>query len=99
MLRGRKPSKLVILSSSLTMSDTVRRLVEVEWDQIEYGVFDVIQSYLVEHPDSYYMAPTEQWLCYLTREFGLLMLVEDFSAMSEEDIEEYITGALELLYK
>lgn len=77
----------------------IRRLVEVDWTGIEYGVWDAIQSFLVEHPDSYYMAPTEQWLCYLTREFGLLKIVNNFSILTKEETDDYITEVLEGLYK
>ncbi len=75
-----------------------RQLIEVRWDGLEYGVFDAIQSLLVEHPQSYYMATNKQWLCYLTRDYGLLKLINDFTMMSDRDIDDYIIGVLELLY-
>lgn len=74
------------------------RLVEANWTGIDYNVWDSIQGLLVEHPGWYYMAPSYQWLCYLTRDHGLIMLTNDFSAMSEEDIDEYIVGVLEMMY-
>lgn len=75
------------------------RLVEANWVGLDYNVWDAIQSLLVEHPGWYYMAPSKQWLCYLTQEHGLLMLQNDFSDMEDEAIDEYIVGVLELLYK
>lgn len=74
------------------------RLVEVNWTGLPYNEFDAIQSLLIEHPGWYYMCPNRQWLCYVTREFGLLKLVNDFTMMSEEQVDEYIVGVLELLY-
>lgn len=73
-------------------------LYPVSWIGLEYGVFDAIQSLLVEHPGWYYMAPNQQWMCYLTRDHGLLKLVNDFTMMSEEEIDEYVEGVLEMLY-
>lgn len=74
------------------------QLIEVRWDSLEYGIFDVIQGWLVEDPDSYYIAPNRRWLCYLTREYGLIQFVHDFTMMSDEEISAYIIGAIELLY-
>lgn len=73
-------------------------LMEVNWVGLNYDIFDAIQSHLVENPNAYYMSPSRQWLCYLTREFGLLMLRNDFTMMSDEDISDYILGVLDLLY-
>lgn len=72
----------------------MRRLVEVDW-RVPLGVEDAIQSYLVEHPDSYYLAGNNLW--YLDRDLGLLLLQHDFSAMNDEEISEYLIGVLELL--
>jgi hypothetical protein len=74
------------------------RLVEVNWTALPYNEFDAIQSLLVDHPGWYYIPPSRQWLCYLTRDHGLLKLVNDFSMMEDEQIDEYITGVLEMLY-
>lgn len=78
--------------------EEVRRLVEVNWAALPYNEFDAIQSLLVDHPGWYYICPSQQWICYLTREHGLLKLENDFTMMSENDIEEYIVGVLEMLY-
>lgn len=74
------------------------QLVEVNWVGLDYGVVDAIQSLLVEHPETYYMATNRQWLWYLTREHGLLQLVNDYTMMSDEQVDEYIAGVLEMLY-
>lgn len=76
-----------------------RQLVEVDWVGIPLSVPDAVQSYLVEHPDSYYMPASRQWLYYLTREHGLLQVVHDFSMMDDDAVSEYIIGVLELLYQ
>jgi hypothetical protein len=75
------------------------QLIEVDWTGLPYDVFDAVQSFLVDHPDSYYLAPNLKWMCYLTREFGLIMLHHDFSGMDDEEISDYLVGALELLYE
>jgi hypothetical protein len=71
-------------------------LIESDW-RGALTVFDAIQSYLVEHPEHYYMAPSYQWLCVVTRDLGLVMFERDFRGMSEEDIGEYIFGALDMM--
>jgi hypothetical protein len=78
------------------MKDYPRQLIEVDWTGA-LTALDAIQSFLVEHPTSYYMAPNRQWLFYLTRKHGLLQLVNDFSTMSKRDIGDYIMGVLELM--
>lgn len=78
------------------MDDDIRELIEVDWTGA-LSATDAIQSFLVEHPTSYYMAPNRQWLYYLTRKHGLLQLVEDFSTMSREEIGDYIMAVVELL--
>lgn len=80
------------------MANAPTRLVEVNWTALPYNEFDVIQGLLIEHPGWYYMVPNQQWLCYLTREHGLLKLVNDFTMMSKEEIDDYIEGVLEMLY-
>lgn len=72
-------------------------LVESDWMAIDFSVWDAIQSYLVDHPDHYYMAPNNQWLCYLTRKRGLIMFEHDFTNFSDEEISAFIIGALELM--
>jgi hypothetical protein len=43
------------------------------------------------------MSANRQWLFFLTRDFGMLQLFNDFRAMSNEQVVEYIFGALEFL--
>jgi hypothetical protein len=69
------------------------RLVEVDW-LTPLGFFDVIQSLLVEHPHSYYLMQNQQCLFYLTRSHGLLKMIDDFSGMTHEDLQEYILDVL-----
>lgn len=71
-------------------------LVEVDMSVCNYTPFDAIYSYLVEHPDHFYMAPNNQWLCYLVRGRGLLMFTNDFNGMTDEEISDYLIGALEM---
>lgn len=74
----------------------MRRLVEVDW-RVPLGVEDAIQSYLVEHPDSYYISGNNQHLWYLDRDLGLVLLQHDFSRMNDEEISEYLIGVLDLM--
>jgi hypothetical protein len=56
---------------------------------------DVIQSYLVEHPNSYYMPPNNQHLWYLDRQAGLILVQRDFTNLSHEEISDIIIAILE----
>jgi hypothetical protein len=75
-----------------------RQLIEVDWFG-ELTVNDAIQSYLVDHPDSYYIPANRRWVMYLTREHGLIQMFDDFSMMDDVEVSEYITAVLEMLYK
>lgn len=70
--------------------------VAVDW-RVPLSIADYVQSFLVDMPNAYYMGPGKQWLWFLTRDIGLIELVCDFSAMSKRDIDDYISGALEML--
>lgn len=75
----------------------IATLIETDW-MVPLGLNDAIQSFLVEHPTTYYMAGNRQFMFYLTREHGLLQIVNDFTMMEEEEVEEYLAGVLEMLY-
>jgi hypothetical protein len=74
-----------------------RQLIEVDW-RGGLTVNDAIQSFLVDHPDSYYIPASRRWLMYLTREHGLIQMFDDFTTMDDTEIADYITGVLEMLY-
>lgn len=73
-----------------------KTLVEVDWVGTPLSVHDAIQSYLVEHPESYWLPPGRRWIYYLDRDLGLLQLVHDFTMMNDEEITAYLIGALEM---
>lgn len=75
-----------------------RELIEVDWHGA-LTVNDAIQSYLVDHPDSYYIPANRRWVMYLTREHGLVQIFNDFTMMDDVEVSEYITAVLEMLYK
>jgi hypothetical protein len=74
-----------------------RKLIAVDW-RVPLGAVDAIQSFLVEHPGTYYMSGNRQSLYLLTREHGLLFLVNDFRGLTNDQVAEYIRGVLEFLY-
>lgn len=43
------------------------------------------------------MSANRRWLYFLTRDYGMLQLFNDFRAMSDEQVRDYILGALEFL--
>jgi hypothetical protein len=76
--------------ASSTRGPVHGRLALADWARIVPGSTHYIQSYLVDHPDKYYMAPNRQFIYILTRRSGLVEVRQDWRNVPDERVGAYV---------